>query len=215
VPLEKNFGSAKCVECHRDKSQGKHVHSAIAIGCTACHDVATAKGVTLINLISPANALCFGCHEKSTDKVLHGPYAQGLCVACHSPHASDYPDQLVAAPQDVCLGCHARARLRVNRRTQTVTTPWGFVLTAAQMQGWQPLNLNQTLTANHPVAGHPVSGPNTALGRGEITCLSCHDPHHSNKPNLLPPREGKNTALSREAGYPTALCDSCHNPATL
>ena len=28
---------ATCVQCHEDKTKGKAVHSAIAMGCTACH----------------------------------------------------------------------------------------------------------------------------------------------------------------------------------
>lgn len=215
VPLGKNPDPSVCAECHSDKSQGKYVHSAIAMGCTTCHDVTSAKGVTLISLVSPANDLCFTCHEKSNDKVLHGPYAEGLCVACHSPHTSNYPDQLLTDRQDLCLGCHARARLKANRRKQTVKTPWGVTLTFAQMQGWQFLNLNKTLTANHPVEGHPITGPNTALGKGEITCLSCHEPHHSKKPNLLPPNV-RSTSQERALGlYPTALCETCHNPEKL
>lgn len=205
VPLGKKPDPSTCVQCHADKSQGKHVHSAIAMGCTACHEVTSAKGVTLVSLVSPAIDLCFTCHEKSSDKVLHGPYAEGLCIACHSPHTSSYPDQLLSDPQDLCLGCHARARLKVNGRKQSVTTPWGVTLTFAQMQGWQFLNLNKTLTADHPVAGHPVAGPNTALGKGEITCLSCHQPHHSKKPNLILP----------DTPNQTALCETCHNPLNL
>lgn len=204
VFLRKNPDSATCAQCHADKSKGKYVHSAIAMGCTTCHSVTSAKGVTLVSLVSPPNQLCFTCHEKSSDRVLHGPYAEGECVACHDPHTSNYPDQLLTDRQDLCLGCHARERLKENRRQGTVTTPWGVTLTLTQMQGWQYLNLNKTLTANHPVEGHPVSGPNTALGKGspEITCLSCHEPHHSKKPNLMPPNVASQTAL----------CETCHNP---
>ena len=42
VPLEKNVDSAKCLECHEDKSKGKAVHSAIATGCLSCHEVGSA-----------------------------------------------------------------------------------------------------------------------------------------------------------------------------
>lgn len=216
VPLGKNPDPSVCAECHSDKSQGKHVHSAMAMGCTTCHDVISAKGVTLISLVSPANDLCFTCHAKSTERVLHGPYAEGLCIACHSPHSSNYSDQLLADPQDLCLGCHARARLKVNRRKQKVTTPWGLTLTFAQMQSWQFLGLNKTLTKNHPVKGHPITGPNTALGKGEISCLSCHLPHSSNQPNLILTQvHSGNTGLAAQGFYPTALCETCHNPLQL
>ncbi len=201
VPLGKNPDAAKCIECHVDKAKGKHVHSAIAMGCTTCHTVTSQKNATLISLVSPANELCFTCHEKSGEKFLHGPYAQGNCIVCHSPHASDWPDQLLASPQDVCMGCHLRARLKVDEQKRTATVPWGVTLTFDQLKGLQYLGLSKALT-DHPVVGHPVTGPNTDLGKGavELTCLSCHQPHHSNHMNLLPPKFS--TA--------TELCESCH-----
>src|SRR3954449_10146936 len=52
VPLDKNTDSAKCIECHEDKSKGKVVHSAIAMGCTSCHEVRVNKEVTRIKLIT-------------------------------------------------------------------------------------------------------------------------------------------------------------------
>jgi predicted CXXCH cytochrome family protein len=104
----------------------------------------------------------------------------GLCVACHSPHASDFPAHTWASAQDICMGCHTR-QLKVDESKQTVTAPWGQTLTFAQMKGC----LNATETLNHPVEGHPVSGPNTSPKLAPVTCLSCHRPHASNYANLL------------------------------
>jgi predicted CXXCH cytochrome family protein len=108
----------------------------------------------------------------------------------------------LAPAQDICMGCHVRARLKVDELKRTATVAWGVTLTFDQLKGLQYLGLNQTLTANHPVEGHPISGPNTDLGKSapEITCLSCHQPHHSKHANLLLPN------FSSE----TALCESCH-----
>ena len=50
VPLGKNPDQAKCVECHADKSHGKYMHSAIAMGCTTCHSLTSDKDETLVNL---------------------------------------------------------------------------------------------------------------------------------------------------------------------
>jgi predicted CXXCH cytochrome family protein len=209
VPLGKNPDPAKCVECHADKSKGKYVHTAISIGCTTCHGVTSGTDTTVIKLVSPANELCFTCHDKSTDAVLHGPYAQGNCIFCHSPHASDFPNQLLALPENLCMGCHVRARLKINHRKGSAMVPWGVTMTLKQLKGWQYINLNKTLTADHPVQGHPVSGPNTALGKDapEITCLSCHQAHHSKWPNLLL------STLPNDKGVitdQTALCLRCH-----
>ena len=202
VPLPKNPDSAVCLGCHAGKAKGKHVHSAIAMGCTTCHAVTQQKDGTAVNLVSPAKQLCFSCHQKSTDKLLHGPYAQGNCLVCHSPHSSPWPDQLLASQQNLCMGCHVRSRLKINAKKRTVTVPWGVTLPLAQLKGAQDIGLNKALTLNHPVDGHPVTGPNKDVGNGaaDITCLSCHQPHHSQLPNLLPPN------LANE----TALCKTCH-----
>jgi predicted CXXCH cytochrome family protein len=52
------------------------------------------------------------------------------------------------------------------------------------------------------MVGHPVSGPNVNLGNDvpPITCLTCHDAHHSSVANLIPPKY-KNA---------TGLCLYCH-----
>ncbi len=52
VPLDKNVDSAKCLECHEDKSKGKAVHSAIATGCLSCHEVRVNRDVTRIKIIT-------------------------------------------------------------------------------------------------------------------------------------------------------------------
>src|SRR5580658_10260558 len=63
VPLDKNTDSAKCAECHEDKTKGKFVHSAIATGCTSCHEIRVTKDVTRIKLITTTpQALCLTCH---------------------------------------------------------------------------------------------------------------------------------------------------------
>src|SRR5215470_14855288 len=38
-PLASKTDDSKCVECHEAKAKGKSVHSAIAIGCSSCHEV--------------------------------------------------------------------------------------------------------------------------------------------------------------------------------
>ena len=209
VTLKADADTATCTQCHSDIGKGKYVHTAMTMGCTTCHQVQNEKGVTHVNLVAPVNQLCITCHALADDKVLHGPYKAGDCVVCHSPHASNFPQHTWAAHQDICLGCHARARLKVNNRKKTVTVPWGVTLTFAQMQGWMYLNLNQTLTANHPVEGHPVSGPNTAMGpqAAPITCMSCHKAHASNFAYMLiktPPAPGQ--SLCKTCG----LCLECH-----
>src|SRR5215813_6155112 len=65
VPLEKNVDSAKCLECHEDRSKGKSVHSVIATGCLSCHEVRVNRDVTRVKLITTTTqALCLSCHDE-------------------------------------------------------------------------------------------------------------------------------------------------------
>src|SRR5947207_5635836 len=77
VPLEKNVDSAKCLECHEDKSKGKAVHSAIATGCLSCHEVRVNKDITRIKLITTTTqALCLSCHDEKkvqAGQTIHPP----------------------------------------------------------------------------------------------------------------------------------------------
>ncbi len=188
VPLKADAAAEKCNECHSNIGKGKYVHTALITGCTTCHQIKNKAGSTQVKLVFPVTQLCLSCHPLAMSKVLHRPYKLGDCVVCHSPHASDFPNHTWASTQDICLGCHAASRLKIDENKKTATVPWGITLTAGEMQGCEYLPLNQTLTAGHPVAGHPVSGPNTVLGANAppITCLSCHQPHASNFAHLLP-----------------------------
>ncbi len=46
VPLDPKADPSTCLTCHEDKTKGKSVHSAIAMGCTSCHEIRTTKDVT-------------------------------------------------------------------------------------------------------------------------------------------------------------------------
>ena len=202
VPLAANTDSSTCLECHADVKQGKYVHEALDMGCLTCHAIKQEGNETTVSLVSPANQLCFTCHTKSSDAVQHLPYSEGDCTVCHSPHSSNFPAHTLVAHQELCMGCHVSGLPKVNRKKKTVTVPWGVTLTFRQMKGWYYIGLNKEHTANHPVMGHPITGPNTLLGNSApaITCTSCHCPHTSTHANLRPPQ------------FPnqTALCVSCH-----
>jgi hypothetical protein len=41
VTIPPNSDASQCVTCHADKTQGKHVHAAMAMGCTTGHSITT------------------------------------------------------------------------------------------------------------------------------------------------------------------------------
>jgi predicted CXXCH cytochrome family protein len=202
VDLAPDTDTSTCLECHATLQEGKYVHAAMSMGCLTCHTIKRDGGTTTVTLGAPSNQLCFKCHQKSSEPVQHQPYSEGLCLACHSPHSSNFPAHTLAAEQELCMGCHVRGLPKVNPKTKTVTVPWGVTLTFQQMKGWYYIGLNQAHTANHPVMGHPVTGPNTLLGESapDITCLSCHRTHTSTQPHLRP----------NQFADQMALCVSCH-----
>src|SRR6266496_5478790 len=87
VPLDKNVDSAKCLECHEEKTKGKAVHSAIATGCLSCHEVRVTKDVTRVKLITAVPyKLCLTCHGDKDAAQIKGnihPPAVRNCLTCH------------------------------------------------------------------------------------------------------------------------------------
>jgi predicted CXXCH cytochrome family protein len=108
-------GNAVCFPCHTDMADAlkgdKFVHEAVKEGCVNCHSPHSADYPH--NLKADGNEeLCFGCHTDKKDwitsvKTKHGALESGKkCLACHDPHGSSYPKQLVKEPMDLCLSCH-------------------------------------------------------------------------------------------------------------
>ena len=101
-----------CIKCHTPHSSAKkgllkkNVHEPVRTGkCDSCHVVSANKE---IKTKDKADTLCLECHKIHTGaKSVHQPYTQGQCTSCHDVHASDYRTLFVAAPEKVCLNCHA------------------------------------------------------------------------------------------------------------
>jgi predicted CXXCH cytochrome family protein len=224
VPLEKNVDSAKCLECHEDKSKGKAVHSAIATGCLSCHEVRVNRDVTRVKLITTTTqALCLSCHDEKKvqpGQTIHPPAIRD-CVKCHDPHQSDNPNQLLKATsgttteENLCLRCHnigvnvpkdgsRHAALDMGCETCHLTHKNGDrdkIEFAAHLKKDVPalcVECHDTKDANLQKAhqDQPFAGSN---------CLQCHNPHESAKPKLM------QTFL--HAPFDSKICDSCHQPA--
>ncbi|MGO9127757.1 MAG: cytochrome c3 family protein [Terriglobales bacterium] len=81
---------ANCSSCHANKTEGKSVHSAMALPCTVCHLTETQGDMTTLNLFMPKGTICFACHEKSAQLQCRSPGAKA-CVECHDSHSSSRP----------------------------------------------------------------------------------------------------------------------------
>lgn len=199
VPLEKNVDAAKCLECHEDKTKAPHVHTAISMGCTTCHEVKVEKDTTNVDLVSPKEELCFTCHEKATGATVHGPYNKGKCVWCHDPHVSDNEAQLRASGNALCLECHQDRR--ITGKLALFKTE--HELSEEEFQAIPKIGLDPTLTMGHPMGNHKVAGAPDILHPGKkISCLTCHENHASEREDLVRSAEVN--------GKKSDVCDACH-----
>jgi predicted CXXCH cytochrome family protein len=226
VPLEKDTDAAKCVECHEDKSKGKVVHSAIAMGCTSCHEVRVNREITRVKLTATTPVkLCLTCHaDKSAADAkgrVHSPAVRD-CLKCHDPHASDNKNQLLKPTvgeqkENLCLNCHAtglkvpetgsrHAALDMGCETCHVTHKVGD---AAQREFKFHLTKGTpALCADcHDPKDAQIAGAHQNQPIAAADCLTCHDPHQSTRTKLMQafvhsPFEGGKSS-----------CESCHQPA--
>lgn len=224
VPLDKNIDPAKCGACHENKTKGKAVHSAIALGCNVCHEVRVNKDVTRVKLIatSPAS-LCLTCHaDKNAAELkgtVHSPAVRD-CLKCHDPHTSDNKFQLLEpasgdVKSNLCLTCH-----RIG-----VDVPEKGSRHLALDTGCDTCHVNHKTGASperefqfHLTKGSPAlcldchDAKDASLAKAhqnqpfeKADCLACHDPHQSDRPKLM----------QRFVHLPFGekQCEVCHQPA--
>jgi len=225
VPLDKNIDGAKCLECHEDKSKGKFVHSAIAMGCLSCHQVRTNKDVTHVTLITVVPyKVCLTCHEDKDAAKIKGhvhPPAVRECLACHDPHTSDNKNQLLKATSgdkkdNLCLTCHDVGTkdpgkngsrhpaldmgcdaCHITHKTGEIGKPeFDFHLT-------KPVPALCLDCHDAKSADLQKAHQNQPFDKAD--CLTCHDPHESAAPKLM------NKFL--HPPFAEKQCDTCHAPA--
>jgi predicted CXXCH cytochrome family protein len=225
VPLDPKQDPATCAQCHEDKTKGKSVHSAIAMGCTSCHEIRVTKDVTRVKLTTTTTvALCISCHADKKAADIKGkvhPPAVRDCVKCHDPHVSENKNQLLKAvsgdtkDSNLCLSCHKvgvgvpkdgsrHAALDMGCDTCHVTHKTGE-------RGKREFDFHLTKDAPslcidcHDPKDATIAKAHQGQPFEKADCLSCHDPHQSTGKKLM----AKFTHVPFAAGQ----CDSCHAPA--
>lgn len=209
-----------CYECHEaSQFKGSSVHAPVKNGmCTACHDPHQSNYLNLLLKQSPV--LCYTCHEKVKFEGKYGHTPVGMCTFCHNPHASNYGNILKMDVPDVCLACHDKAQFKKKHVHPIVMIPNGCMLCH------NPHANNKQDVLLHPVFDlctschsakadgrhilgemnlgfgeviHPVQGvPDPAKPSRKLSCISCHEPHSSDFPNLF---------------IQENLCERCHKRA--
>jgi predicted CXXCH cytochrome family protein len=225
VPLDPKQDPATCVQCHEDKTKGKSVHSAIAMGCTSCHQIRVSKDVTRVTLSTPTPvALCFTCHaDKSAANIkgkIHPPAVRD-CLKCHDPHTSDNKFQLLkpASGSDkdtnLCLSCHKMGVDVPKDGSRHAALDMGcdscHVTHKTGERGVREFDYHLTKNAPalcmdcHDVKDAGLITKHQGQPFATADCLECHDPHQSDSKHLM----AKFTHMPFAGGQ----CDSCHKPA--
>ena len=224
VPLDKNVDSAKCLECHEDKTKGKSVHSAMGAGCLSCHEVRVNKDTTRVKLVTTTPlALCITCHadKKAADikGTVHPPAVRD-CLTCHDPHASENKNQLLkptsgGEKENLCLSCHQTGMNVPEKGSRHAALDMGCdVCHVTHKTGAEATMDNQFhLTKASPALCldcHDAKDANLQKAHqnqpfATANCLQCHDPHQSAAPKLM--------AKFQHAPFEAKSCDTRHAPA--
>lgn len=129
-------GKDLCLTCHevrKEEFKRRYVHKPVSQDCSICHDphgsatefhlrTKKDKAGRYIKSKQPIKDLCLSCHTKlnpkiakaiKSSKVTHKPVVEGKCVICHTPHSTNFPKQLRAAPQDLCFSCHKKMAKKI------------------------------------------------------------------------------------------------------
>jgi predicted CXXCH cytochrome family protein len=178
--------------CHTDYAVGKHVHSAVKMGCANCHAVEQQGEALRVVLKKTDKGLCQQCHAPQQFERVHLPYGLGMCTRCHDPHKSEYPKLLRRSVNELCLECH----LRGSDDAPTHDLP--------------VIELSIDNRMGHPYERHPVKGYMDPIRGEEMSCMSCHLAHGGAMPNLLKMgSEIPEDALNRNSETKD-MCHMCH-----
>jgi predicted CXXCH cytochrome family protein len=224
VPLDPKADTSTCLACHEDKTKGKAVHSAMAMGCTACHEIRNTKEATYVKLITTTPyALCFTCHADKNAADIKGtvhPPAVRDCLKCHDPHSSDNKFQLLKATsgdekENLCLSCHKtgmdvpekgsrHAALDMGCETCHLTHKTGEIGKAEF--DFHLTSASPALCLNcHDAKSADLQKAHQNQPFDKADCLTCHDPHQSAAPKLM--------AKFMHPPFADKQCDVCHAPA--
>ena len=224
VPLDPKADPSTCIACHEDKTKGKAVHSAIAMGCISCHEIRTTKDVTRVKLITTtSHALCLTCHADKNAADIKGtihPPAVRDCVKCHDPHTSDNKNQLLKPTsgdqkENLCLSCHKigvdvpekgsrHAAFDMGCETCHITHKTGDI-GKAEFEFHLTKAPPALCIDCHDVKSADLQKSHQNQPFETANCVSCHDPHESAAPKLM--------AKFTHPPFADKQCEVCHSPA--
>ena len=180
-----------CLICHDAHASDfpKELRVSVSELCMGCHGpnsekiIQSSQPFPLFNgLVSlPPKSFEKLDELKLWEKYIHEP-VNVSCAICHDAHASDYPSELIAPLQEVCLSCHGLNAEMIVRSEQATSLFGGkVVLPPKTFKKMTMLRLRYG-NLGHPTSNHPVSAP-AAEDKPELNCVTCHASHSSSTGN--------------------------------
>ena len=224
VPLDPKADASVCAQCHADKSTGKVVHSAIATGCTSCHEIRTNKDVTHVKLITATPyKLCLTCHADKDASQISGkvhPPAVRDCLKCHDPHTAENKNQLMKATsggekENLCLSCHQTGLNVPDKGSRHAALDMGcdtcHTVHKSGERGKMEFDFHLTKATPalcidcHDAKDAKLQAAHQNQPFATADCVTCHDPHQSRSPKLM--------QAFQHNPFENKMCDTCHAPA--
>ncbi|BBG66110.1 cytochrome c family protein [Hydrogenimonas sp.] len=163
-----DISESNCFECHQSLLYKKYAHApTVNFICLPCHNGKTGvknrkySGRSKFLYPDPIGDTCFKCHKKNNKKwnskrYIHDPVGAGKCNLCHNPHSSDVNKNFLREKVwALCTSCHA---------DKSSKRKYIEIFKKKYLQGEKI---------------------DRKFAEGSFVCITCHDPHSSDRPYLL------------------------------
>ncbi|HFC98378.1 MAG TPA: hypothetical protein ENJ40_07995 [Thermosulfurimonas dismutans] len=204
------WASTSCFNggCHKPSAfRGPVEHGPVkGDRCEECHYPHVSRYPHLLKAQVPA--LCFKCHtslQKSlrTASWVHLPVKKGACGRCHRPHAGG-KGLLLSRGAKLCFSCHEGLK-KPGYKFSHAPFRQGRCLACHRPHLGQTRDLLRDQGSRLCFRCHAAEQTVRAHGkyaRQGMDCLTCHNPHGSNRPHLV-------RAFLHEP-YREKACKECH-----
>ncbi|HXE41452.1 MAG TPA: cytochrome c3 family protein, partial [Candidatus Baltobacteraceae bacterium] len=130
---------------------------------------------------------CADCHDDITKKKdVHQPVADGDCLACHAPHASNNKHLVKKTGATLCWDCHDNFLTKAKFTHDAVEncTDCHNPHSTAENKLLKK-NVNSLCADCHEQKD--IAAVKAHANIGTQSCIVCHDPHVGTDKNLLKP----------------------------
>jgi predicted CXXCH cytochrome family protein len=176
--------------------------------------------------------VCFVCHDNiealGKKKFVHTAFKQGVCSACHNPHASRHAALTTQDVTKLCLTCHADIKAQTHKADPHQPALDGDCITCHDPHASdQKFQLKQKMVAlctqcHTSIAQWMTRASIHAPVKAE-NCVVCHTPHGSDNGRLLTKampdicfschkQDAPFTTAHKGYDLSKANCVTCHDP---